>query len=154
EYPMAMRIENAIVSYALYISKAFVPRKLAIFYPHPGYDIPSWKLALSIVFLVATTIAVTYARKRRPYLLVGWLWFLGTLVPVIGVFQNGDQAMADRYAYIPLVGIFVMVIWGMSEWLQQNRRRRIVGAVLGILVAAALTAVLQHQLQYWHDSIS
>jgi tetratricopeptide (TPR) repeat protein len=154
EYPMGMRVENAVVSYALYITKAFLPWRFAIFYPYPEHSIPIWKLALTTAFVVGTTIAVISARNRRPYLLVGWFWFLGTLVPVIGLFQNGDQAMADRYAYTPLVGIFVMVVWLFSEWLERSRRRKIAGSIFAVFVAAALAADLHHQLTFWHDSIS
>lgn len=153
-FPLGMRIENAIFAYAGYIWKAFLPWNLAVFYPHPGYGIPLWKLILSLVILVGTTLVVVRAGKRQPYLPVGWFWFLGILVPVIGLFQNGDQAMADRYTYVPLVGIFVMLIWGAAEWLERTRSRRIAGIVLALAVFAILTAALEHQLQYWHDSIS
>src|SRR5581483_7880731 len=125
-YPIGVRIENAIVSYALYIYKAFLPRKLAVFYPHPGFTISGWETAVSAVLLIGITFIVIHLRRHRPYLLVGWLWFLVTLVPVIGLLQNGDQAMADRYAYTPLIGVFLMLIWGVAEWLERNRIRRVI----------------------------
>jgi len=154
KYPVGMRVENAVVSYALYLYKAFFPWKLAVFYPHPGYAIPLWKLAASATLLILTCIAVVRLRRNRPYLLVGWLWFVGTIVPVIGLFQNGDQGMADRYAYTPLIGIFLMVAWGMAGWIERNHRRKIPAALLSILILAALIAGTRHQLRFWHDSVS
>lgn len=153
-YPIGVRIENAIVSYALYIYKAFLPRKLAVFYPHPGFTISGWETAVSAVLLIGITFIVIHLRRHRPYLLVGWLWFLVTLVPVIGLLQNGDQAMADRYAYTPLIGVFLMLIWGVAEWLERNRIRRVIAGALSILLLGALIADTRHQLGYWHDSIS
>jgi len=153
-YPTGARIENAIVSYALYIYKTFLPRRLAVFYPHPGSTIPGWKIAVSAVLLIGITFIVIRLRRRQPYLMVGWLWFLVTLVPVIGLFQNGDQAMADRYAYTPLIGIFLMLIWGVAVWLEHNRVRRVIVGALSALLLAVLIADTRHQLGYWHDSIS
>lgn len=153
-YPVGMRIENAIVAYILYIYKGFLPYNLSAFYPHPHYTIPHWKLAACAILLIVITAAALRTRSRHTYFLVGWLWFLGTLVPVIGLLQNGDQAMADRYAYTPLVGIFLIVIWGAAGWVERNHSRRIGAGVLVVLILAALIADTRRQLQYWHDSIS
>ena len=103
--PLGVRISNALVSYIIYIGKMLWPTNLAIFYPHPGMR-PFWQVLGAVLILVAVTMMVIRAAKRFPYLAVGWLWFAGTLVPVIGIVQVGNQAMADRYTYIPLIGLF------------------------------------------------
>ena len=153
-YPIGVRIENAIVSYALYIYKTFLPQKLAVFYPHPSSTIPGWKIAVSAVLLIGITFIVIRLRRHRPYFLVGWLWFLVTLLPVIGLLQNGDQAMADRYAYTPLIGLFFMLIWAVAGWLEHSPVRRVIAVSLFTLLLGALIADTRYQLGYWHDSIS
>jgi protein O-mannosyl-transferase len=120
QFSAAVRIENAVVAYASYLWKMLWPARLAPLYPHPGATLPAWQLILSAVVLIGITLLVVVQRSRR-YLLVGWLWFLGTLIPVIGLVQIGDAAMADRYAYIPLIGIFVMMAWGLDDWRRRNR---------------------------------
>ena len=114
QFSLGVRVENAVVAYATYLWKLIWPSHLAPLYPHPGDSLASWQVALSLLVLLAITSIVLAFRAKR-YLLVGWLWFLGTLVPVIGLVQVGDQAMADRYAYVPLVGIFVMIAWGFAD---------------------------------------
>ena len=112
--PLGARLGNALISDRRYLGKIFWPTDLAIFYPHPG----SWPLAtvlLAAVFLSAVSVLFFVQRKRHPYLLVGWLWFLGTLVPVIGLVQVGGQSMADRYTYIPSIGLLVLIVWGAAE---------------------------------------
>ena len=108
---LAIRLGNAIVSYVRYLGKAFWPSRLALFYPHPGSSLPAWQVLASLVVLLAITGAGD-CRPPRRYPLVGWLWFLGTLVPMIGLVQLNHQAMADRYAYIPFIGLFILVVWG------------------------------------------
>jgi len=114
QFSLGVRVENAVVAYATYLWKLIWPSHLAPLYPHPGDSLASWQVALSLLVLLAITSIVLAFRAKR-YLLVGWLWFLGTLVPVIGLVQVGDQAMADRYAYVPLLGIFVMIAWGFAD---------------------------------------
>jgi tetratricopeptide (TPR) repeat protein len=111
----AARLANALVSYARYLGKCFWPPRLSVLYPHPG-NWPVWEVAGSAVLLLAISAGVACFVRRRPYLAVGWLWFLGGLVPVIGVVQVGIQSMADRYTYVPLIGIFIMVVWGLAEF--------------------------------------
>lgn len=153
-FPLGARLGNALYSYAIYVWKAFWPSGFAVYYPHPGTSLPLWKPALAAVLLCSISVEVWMQRTVRPYLIVGWLWFLGSLLPVIGIVQVGDQAMADRYAYLPLVGLFVMVVWGLAEFL--NLRH--VGTILrrGFAVAALGTAALLtfQQLDYWQDSVS
>jgi tetratricopeptide (TPR) repeat protein len=124
------------------------PSHLAPLYPHPGDSLASWQVALSLLVLLAITSIVLAFRAKR-YLLVGWLWFLGTLVPVIGLVQVGDQAMADRYAYIPLVGIFVMIAWGFADWanaLKIGVASRMIPAGCILLM---LSVVTHRQLSHW-----
>ncbi len=140
--PLSMRLENAVVSYAGYLWKTIRPVGLSIVYPHPGPGRPGWQVAGAMALLAAISYGAIRARRRRPYLLVGWLWFLVTLVPVIGLVQVGEQAMADRYTYVPLVGPFVAVVWGAADLVRRvggtERQRRASTAA----VAAASAAVL------------
>ena len=115
EFPLPSRIENAVVAYGLYLWKMVWPARLAALYPHSAICLPAWQWILSAIVLVGVTALVVVFRRKR-YLPVGWFWFLGTLIPVIGLVQVGDAAMADRYAYIPLIGIFVMIAWGLDDW--------------------------------------
>jgi tetratricopeptide (TPR) repeat protein len=150
DYSLYARLGNSVISYARYVGHAFWPLHLSPSYSHPGDAIPPWQIALSCVFLAVVSAAVLASRKR--YLLVGWLWFLGTLVPMIGIIQVGDQAMADRYAYIPFIGLFWMAAWGLSETASQwHIPSRWLAAPACLAVFA--TAMLSHQLVgYWHDS--
>ena len=122
--PMKYRIENALVSYVKYVLKAIWPQKLAIFYPHPGNTLPSWQIVVAALLIVAACYGAIRTAKKYPYILVGLFCYLGTLVPVIGLVQVGNQAMADRYTYIPLIGIFIIVAWGVSDLFKRLRIRR------------------------------
>jgi len=115
QLPLGTRLENALYAYATYVWKAFWPMGLAVFYPHPGTTLAGWKLGLAALFLLSVSALVWLQRRARPYLITGWLWFLGTLVPVIGFVQVGEQAMADRYTYVPLIGIFLGAVWGAAD---------------------------------------
>jgi Tfp pilus assembly protein PilF len=157
--PLSMRLENAVVSYAGYLSKTIWPAGLSIVYPHPGPGRPGWQLAGAISLLAAISYGAIRARRRRPYFLVGWLWFLVTLVPVIGLVQVGEQAMADRYTYVPLVGPFVAMVWGAADLVRRagdtERQRRISTAAVATASAAVLgilLALTRVQAGYWRDS--
>jgi len=153
-FPLQLRLENALLSYIRYLGKIFWPAKLTIAYPHPRWSIQLWEAALAGLLLAVITVLVLRERKRRSYLAVGWLYFLGTLVPVIGLVQVGSQAMADRYAYIPMMGILVMTVWLVAEFaLSGGLRRAIVIAVVScvVLILAALT---MRQENYWADDIA
>jgi protein O-mannosyl-transferase len=113
--PLGMRLSNAVVAYLLYIWKMVWPARLAVLYPHPGASLPIWLILLSSAFLVGVSALVLRYGRKRPYLAVGWLWYVIMLIPVIGIVQVGEQAMADRYTYVPLIGIFVMIAWGVPE---------------------------------------
>ncbi len=150
--PLLFRIINALLSYVRYISNTFWPKNLAAIYPLP----PTLTLMHGIVaglMLLGVSYLVYRLAHLHPSLLTGWLWYLGTLVPVVGLVQVGEQAMADRYTYIPLVGIFVMVSWGVPALLQSWRYRRALLAALTLLTLAALTMCTRVQLSYWKNGV-
>ncbi|MGB7906864.1 MAG: tetratricopeptide repeat protein [Syntrophobacteraceae bacterium] len=156
-FPLGARIANACVSYIIYIGKTIWPSNLAVFYPHPGWR-PLWQVLGAVLFLGAVTFAVIRTAKRFPYLAVGWLWFAGTLVPVIGIVQVGNQAMADRYTYIPLIGLFVMAAWGipelMKKWQPTRPPRKEPLFALPALILPCLLIVTWIQVGYWRNSIA
>jgi tetratricopeptide (TPR) repeat protein len=148
------RIANALVSYAAYIGQMFWPAGLAVIYPHPGSHLPVWEIGLSVLVLVVVTAAVLAGWGQRPYLLVGWLWYLGMLVPVIGLMQVGDQARADRYTYLPQIGLYMAMAWGVVELCGSWRYLRVVlGSAAGVIVVV-LMAAAYIQTGYWADSTS
>jgi len=151
--PLGVRLENAVYAYAMYVWKAFWPAWLAVFYPHPGATLAVWRLALAAVFLFAMSVLVWWQRAVRPYLITGWLWFLGTLVPVIGLVQVGEQAIADRYAYVPLIGIFVVAVWGaadLADSRQVSLRSRTKAAAIVLAIFSLFTI---DQLRYWRSAV-
>jgi tetratricopeptide (TPR) repeat protein len=152
QIPFIVRLANALVSYVTYGGKMIYPTHLAVFYPHPGNTLPLWKPIISFVLLVAISAGLLYFGRRKPYLTVGWLWFLGTLVPVIGLVQAGGQAMADRYAYIPLIGLFIIVVWGATDLLQNWKYRRIILGALSIAVVLVLSVCTWAQTSHWRNS--
>jgi protein O-mannosyl-transferase len=148
------RVINAVVSYLAYLGKMFWPIKLAVLYPHPINNIPVFKVLISGVALILITIFFVYHARRYKYPLVGWLWYLGTLVPVIGIVQVGAQAMADRYTYVPLMGIFIIIAFGMTDLLKEKPFRKIILGVLAGVSLSACAVVTSHQMKYWKDSLS
>ncbi len=151
--PLDARAANALLSYISYLVKTIWPYKLAVFYPYPR-AVSLVQGLMAGVLLVVISYLVIRAIKRHPYLAVGWLWYLGTLVPVIGLVQVGSQSMADRYTYLPLVGIFVMISWGIPAFFSRWRLPRCGLAVAGSSVLAVLMAVTWVQAGYWKDNIS
>ena len=153
QQPFSIRLENAVLSYGRYLGKAFWPVHLAPMYPHPGSSLQVWQVAASLLLLLAVT-AVVITERRRRYLFVGWLWFLGTLVPMIGLVQVGGQAMADRYAYLPFVGLFIMLCWSAAEWAGQRRlsTQWLVGPAVVVLLA--LAALTYRQIGLWSDNLA
>jgi len=147
-----LRAENAIVSYALYIAKTVWPSRLAAMYPYPP-SLPLWQVAISVLFLVGITWAVLQHRGKR-YLAVGWFWYLGTMVPMIGAVQVGNQAMADRYTYLPLIGIFAMTVWAAADWAGARQISTKYLAAAGLVVLVGLSVVMRIQLSYWQDDFS
>ena len=147
EYSLGNRIGNAVVAYGLYLWKMVWPAQLS-FYPHSPTAPPAWQWLLSLAVLIAITVAVVRFRDKR-YLPVGWVWFLGTLVPVIGLVQVGEYAMADRYAYIPLIGIFIMIAWGLADLVAARVVRPAWCVAPALCALAALSATTVHQVGYW-----
>ncbi|MGB8889043.1 MAG: tetratricopeptide repeat protein [Candidatus Korobacteraceae bacterium] len=152
-YAASIRLGNAIVSYARYVENAFWPLRLSVFYPYPGNSLKAWQVGGAFLFLLAVTAWVIYARRRR-YLPVGWFWFLGTLVPMIGLVQVGTQAMADRYAYLPLVGLFLMICWGVADWASEKQVPAAVLPSVSAVILLALMPVTYRQVRYWNDHIT
>ena len=178
-FPLGIRIANAFAAYAGYIGKMLYPRNLAVFYPHPGSHLPMWQAVGGAALLVGISVLVALGAKRRPYLAVGWLWYVITLIPVIGLIQVGSQAMADRYTYVPLIGLFMMIAWGIGgEWEKREKgdyatrrqgdkatailppshtpvlphSRTPIPAVLGTLAILALAASSAVQVRHWRNS--
>ena len=170
--PLSMRIANAILSYARYVKRAVWPSRLALFYPHPVVRLTTWEVVAAGVFLLGITafafrfslfalrqtgadeIANSEKRTANSAILVGWLWFVITLLPMIGIIQVGTQGMADRYAYLPFIGLFLMFVWGLSDWADRQRIPAKAQAAACIAVLLALSMVTRRQLEYWHDSVT
>jgi len=151
--PRDIRLANAAISYARYLEKALWPSRFALFYPHPLRSAVGWQAVAAFVLLLGITIRVVVARRHR-YLLVGWLWFLGTLVPMIGLVQVGTQAMADRYAYLPFVGLYLMICWGVADLAQQWHLPAAVLPVTSLAVLTGLMIVTYRQIGYWKDGVT
>jgi hypothetical protein len=145
------RIANAAVSYARYLGKTFWPDNLSVLYPHPGHWLV-WQVAGAGLLLAGGTAGALALRRRRPYLPVGWLWYVGTLVPVIGLVQVGIQSMADRYMYVPAIGVFIMLAWGLWDLTAGWRGQRVALATGGAVALACCGAVTRSQVGYWTNS--
>jgi protein O-mannosyl-transferase len=151
--PIAVRLANALVSYMEYIRKMLWPADLAVLYPHAGVP-ETWKIGAAVLLLVSISYLAVRKARVMPFLLVGWFWYLGTLVPVIGIVQVGSQSMADRYTYIPLVGLFIAVAWGMKSIVERQPKWR--HAVIAILLVAlsGLLLVAKAQVETWKNSVT
>jgi tetratricopeptide (TPR) repeat protein len=149
DLPVGARICNAVVSYGVYLAKTAWPSHLAVIYPHGKWP-PLWQVIGTTVMLAGLTAGAMWMARRRTYLLVGWLWYLGTLMPVIGFAQSGAQAYADRFVYLPLIGIYLAIVWGASD-LRPDRRYRIVA---GAMVLAGLMVASFRQVSHWRNSVS
>ncbi|HEU6447349.1 MAG TPA: tetratricopeptide repeat protein [Verrucomicrobiae bacterium] len=151
--PLSYRLENVPVAFADYLSKIFWPEHLAVIYPMPD-SFPAIALAISCAVLIFISVAAWLMRKQNPFLLTGWLWFLGTLVPVIGLVKVGDAAMADRYTYLPAIGIFIAVAFGAEKILtlpRLNDLTRFIFSAVALLILGTLTALTERQLHFWRD---
>ena len=151
--PFELRCENAVVSWVKYLGKTLWPSDLAVYYPFPP-DLPLRQVAFSLLLLCSLSAAAIGARRRYPYLAVGWFWFLVTLLPVIGLIQVGRQSMADRYSYLPATGLFIAIAWGVPELTGRWRHGKGIAVLLAILATGAAAATSWQQLGYWKDSIS
>lgn len=149
--PLPQRFATAAASYCAYLKKTFWPADLAVFYPIPQHR-PLVDILVAVCVLAVVTVVVVKLLRRAPYLGVGWFWFLGTLVPVIGILQVSDQAMADRWAYVPLIGIFIMLVWGLSDLLGGRRYGKEILSALSAAVLLTLAVVTHRQLGYWQNT--
>jgi Flp pilus assembly protein TadD len=152
--PLASRLPNALVSYGHYLLAMIVPSDLAVYYPHQLGVFPAWKIALSAATLAAVTAAALLLSRSRPYLPMGWAWFLGTLVPVIGIVQVGSQSWADRYSYIPFIGLFVMLTWGIGGEMVRRFRRKWIPAVAAGAYLVVLATLAHAQVWTWRDDFT
>jgi tetratricopeptide (TPR) repeat protein len=152
-FSLKARIANALVSYTSYIGKMVYPSKLTVLYPHPGM-LPWWKIAGACLLLVSISFLAIRVVKQSPYFAVGWLWYIGTLVPVIGLVQVGIQSMADRYTYVPFIGIFIIIAWGVPELVAHWRHREIWLATLATVFLSILIVVTWKQVQYWENGVT
>jgi len=154
QLPVSERVSNAFVAYVVYIRQMFWPTALAVFYPHPENRLPLWELSLAMIVLVGITAAAFVLRKRAPYFVTGWLWYLGMLVPVIGLLQVGWQGHADRYTYLPQIGLYIAVTWAVTDLTRSWRSQRTALSVTAVLIVGALSCRAWLQTSYWRDSES
>jgi len=152
--PIALRLSNALVSYAKYLLLTFWPNDLAVYYPFARTGIPGWEMIGAAFLLIGITAFCFFQRRSRPYLIVGWLWFVGTLVPVIGLVQVGGQAMADRYFYVPSIGLFIAVVFGLADIAKSWRIALSLSTVLAAAVLLVLATLTNAQIQHWRDSFT
>ena len=161
-YPLGVRIPNALVAYVDYICKMVWPRDMACLYPHPGYTLPIWQVIASTIFLICATFLVICTSRKHRYVGVGWFWYILTLLPVIGLVQVGSQSMADRYTYVPLIGLFLIIAWGipdlLAQWFESKSRivklsQQVVLPTLAVIVIMALALSARVQANYWRNDI-
>jgi len=149
-YPFSIRIANALVSYVAYLVKMVWPRHLAAYYPYPGDSLSIWMVSGAVLVLISVSFAVWCFRKRHPHLWVGWLWYVGTLFPVIGLVQVGSQALADRYTYVPFIGLFIMVSYSLSSF----RSKPLIPITVFSIILAMLTVQARIQIRYWQNDMT
>jgi protein O-mannosyl-transferase len=149
--PLSARLGNALISYDRYLGKLFWPVNLAVYYPHPGHW-PPGKVLLAGGLMLGISVLVWVRRRRYPYLLMGWLWYCGTLVPVSQVIQTGAHAMADRWTYLPSLGVMILTVWGARELLQGWRYQALALSVTGAIAIGLCLALTRHQIGYWKES--
>ncbi len=152
ELPVLERFNNAVLSYVLYIWQMLSPVNLAVFYPHPENRLPLWQISSSFLLLICVTAVAIALRKKRPYLITGWLWYLGTLVPVIGLVQVGWQGRADRYTYLPQIGLYIAVTWALTDLTISWRHQRTILSAAALLTIGLLSWGAWVHTSYWRDS--
>ena len=145
--PLKARIFNSLTAYIIYIEKIFWPHNLAILYPHQGFTISIFSVVISSIIILLITFCIVKLSGKRPYLFTGWFWFFGMLIPVIGIIQVGAQAMADRYTYLPSIGIFVIFVWLASEYV--NKVNAIITCIFVCLILSLLSIITWQQLDFW-----
>jgi len=150
--PINHRIANVLVSYVKYLAKMLWPHDLTAMYPYPP-SIPFWEIAGACLVLAFISLLTVKYLARHPYLSIGWLWFMGTLVPVIGIIKIGSHAMADRYTYMTFIGLYIMIAWGAPEIFNQFRYKKVVLASAAVVIIAVLMSTAKIQTSYWANSI-
>jgi tetratricopeptide (TPR) repeat protein len=154
QLPFLWRLNNTFVSYIIYIRQMLWPMRLAVFYPHPNDRLPVLEVTAAIAFLVGVSLLVIYLRRTKPYLVTGWFWYLGMLVPVIGLVQVGEQAHADRYTYLPQIGLYIMIVWVVGDLLLKSTSRvgRALAGVAAAMIILSLSERARGQTSYWKNS--
>jgi tetratricopeptide (TPR) repeat protein len=152
QLPVSERITNAIVAYVVYIRQMFWPTGLAVFYPHPENRLPVWEISLALILVIGLTAVAFVFRKKAPYFVIGWLWYLGMLVPVIGLLQVGWQGHADRYTYLPQIGLYIAVTWAVTDLTRSWRFQRTALGFAAVLIVGALSCCAWLQTSYWRNS--
>lgn len=150
--PLGVRLQTSIYAYAAYIWQMFWPTRLALMYPHPGRTLDWWKPLLSAMLLIAVSVIAWRQRKKRPYIAMGWCWYLGTAVPIIGIMQVGAQATADRYAYVPLIGLFVILAWTLFSGTDNGRASFVWKDAVALVLLGALALMTWRQLGFWRST--
>jgi len=152
--PLGLRLSNAVLSYVRYLGKTVWPARLAVFYPFPEGGVAAWKVASGVVLLAGISLFVWRARRGHPWLAAGWSWYVLTLLPVIGIVQVGMQSMADRYMYVPMVGLLIAVAWEAAEFAQRHRAARPAVAAAAAVAIAGCAVVTWRQVHYWQDGMA
>ena len=153
KYSIIVRINNAVISYILYLKKFFIPGDLAVFYPHPLNTIPLWQTVISAALLILISYAAIRLSRKHPFFLMGWLWFAGILFPVIGISQSGLQAMADRFIYIPSIGLIIIMTWGITAAVKRLKIKKKIVVSSAFLILFVFSATAWIQTGYWKNSI-
>ncbi len=153
-YSLPARVENALVSYAIYLGKTIYPARLAVLYPLLPNGWPAWEATGAALLLIALTSAAVFLRRKQPWLLMGWLWYAGMLVPMAGILQAGDAAYADRYTYLPQTGLWIAGTWGAASWAHERRGLRVALGCVGLAIVGAFTVAAYRQTTYWRESAS
>ena len=153
-YTLLQRMTNAVVALVEYVVQFFCPAELAVFYPFPATGHPAWKVAGAVPMLIAVTAAAVVVRRSMPFVLIGWLWFLGMLVPVLGVVRVADHALADRYMYLPGIGLSIAVVWPLWRVAGRSVVGRWISAGAAGLAIVVLVALAVTQVTYWHDDLA
>jgi tetratricopeptide (TPR) repeat protein len=151
-FPLSERIGNGLVAYVAYLGKLIYPSQLAVLYPLSADRSPAWQVMDALLFLTAMTGGAYVLRRKQPFILAGWLWYLGMLVPVIGILKVGQQAYADRYTYLPQIGLCIGATWAAADWAGQRRGRRLALGCAAVAIPCALMVVAYRQATYWRDS--
>jgi tetratricopeptide (TPR) repeat protein len=154
EWMLTERFENALISYVRYLGKTFWPVDLAVFYPHPRAEWPGWQVITAASLLVIISLLTFIWARKRPYVFAGWWWFVGTLVPVIGIVQIGSQSIADRYMYVPSIGLFLLVVWGLRELTAAKRPRKVAASAITVAALISCGVLTARQVQHWKNDLT